>query len=142
MSLFHYGEAPYLFKAKSINLWGMRAQAFAISNNIIAKLDFWYLASFRACQITDRSSQKPGIFYIQPFCIEVLINLLLRIKSVSRCLETKLQKTKLFFSKVFSLLRKGFILNSFFALLMSQQCLRVFSASRRDRILQLVLRSN
>ena len=64
MSLFHYGGAPYLFKAKSINLRGMHPKAFAISNNIIAKLDFWYLASFRAWQITDRSSQKSGIFYI------------------------------------------------------------------------------
>ena len=93
MSLIHCGETPYLWRAKAINLWGMDPQAFAMSNHIIANLDFWTFASFRACQTMDRCSQQPGIFSIQPFCIELFINLLLCIRWVSRCLETKLKKS-------------------------------------------------
>ena len=64
-----------------------------MSNHITAKLDFWSCASFRACQTMDRCSQHPGIFSIQPFCMELFINLLLCIRWVSRRLETKLKKS-------------------------------------------------
>ena len=62
-------------------------------NHITAKLDFLALASFRACQTIDRCSQQPGIFSMQPFCIELSINLLLCIRWASRRLETKLKKS-------------------------------------------------
>ena len=93
MSLIHWGETPYLCKVKTINLWGMDPYVFAMSNHITAKLNLWALASFTACQTMDRCSQHPGIFYIQPFCMELIINLLLCIRWVSRRLETKLKKS-------------------------------------------------
>ena len=64
-----------------------------MSNHITAKLDFLALASFRACQTIDRCSQQPGIFSMQPFRIEVSINLLLCIRWASNRLETKLKKS-------------------------------------------------
>ena len=51
------------------------------------------LAFFRACQTIDRCFQQPGIFSMQPFCIELSINMLLSIRWASRHLETKLKKS-------------------------------------------------
>ena len=64
-----------------------------MSYHITAKLDFLALASLRACQTIDRCSQQPGIFSMQPFCIDLSINLLLCIRWASRGLETKLRKS-------------------------------------------------
>ena len=47
---------------------------------------------FRACQAMDRCPQHPGIYSTQHFWIELFINLLLCIRWVCRCLETKLKK--------------------------------------------------
>ena len=66
-------------------------EAFAMWNHIVAKLDFWAPASFKACQTVERCSQQPGIFSIQPFCMELFINLVY-IGLVCRCLEIKLKK--------------------------------------------------
>ena len=67
--------------------------AFAISSHIVAKDKFLYLASFRAAQTTEICSHHPGTFFIQPFCTDLFINLLLLIKCVSRHLETNLKKS-------------------------------------------------
>ena len=92
-NLIHCGEMSHLSKAKIINLWGMESYAFAMSNHIVAKVDLWVLASFRACQTMERCSQQPGTFSIQPFWIELLMNLLLYIKWISRRLEIRLKKS-------------------------------------------------
>ena len=70
----------------------MDPYAFAISSHIVAKVKFLDLASFGAAQTIEICSQQPGTFFIQPFCTDLLMNLLLFIKGVSRFLETKLKK--------------------------------------------------
>ena len=71
----------------------MDPYALAISSHIVAKDNFLDLASFRAAQTIDISSQHPGNFSIQPFCADLFINLLLLTKFFPRCLETKLKKS-------------------------------------------------
>ena len=71
----------------------MNPYALAISSHIVAKYIFFNLASFRAAKTTEICSQHPGTFFIQPFCTDFFINLLLLIKCFSRRLETKLKKS-------------------------------------------------
>ena len=71
----------------------MEPYAFAMSNHIVAKVDLWVLASFRACQTMERCSQQPGTFSIQPFWIELLMNLFLYTKWISRRLEIRMKKS-------------------------------------------------
>ena len=71
----------------------MDPYALAISSHIVAKDKFLDLASFRAAQNIEMCFQHRGTFSIQPFCTDLLINLLLFIKCFSRCLETKLKKS-------------------------------------------------
>ena len=61
-------------------------------HHIVAKVDLWVLASFKACQTMERCSQQPRTFSIHPFWIELSMSLLLYIKWISRRLETRLKK--------------------------------------------------
>ena len=71
----------------------MDPYAFAISSHIAAKDKFLDLASLRAAQTIEICSQHRETFSIQPICTDLFINLLLLIKCVPRCLETKLKKS-------------------------------------------------
>ena len=75
---------PRHFICRGKKCWNSRA---------VAKVDFWVLTSFRACKTMERCSQQQGAFSIQPIYIESLMNLLLHIKWVSKCLEVRLKKS-------------------------------------------------
>ena len=75
-----------------MSLCGMDPYEFAIWSHIVGKDKFLDLASFRTAQIIEICSQHPGTFSLQPFCIDLFINLLSLIKCVSGSLESKLQK--------------------------------------------------
>ena len=44
----------------------MEPYAFAMTKHIVAKVDLWVLASFRAWQTMERCSKQAGTFSIQP----------------------------------------------------------------------------
>ena len=83
-----------------------------MSSHMFAKFEWFKRACFNADQTMDICSQQPGTFSIQPFWIEVLINLLLEIMWDSNRLEMRL-KNNLPSTLTRAIGRKSLILDGF-----------------------------
>ena len=79
-------EKCHIYLKQKQSICGDRPIPICNVQHIVTKVDFWVLASFRACQ------EQLGTFSILPFCTELLMNLLLHIKQVSRRLEIQIKK--------------------------------------------------